>query len=152
MTVKIRNYRADDVQNIAELVRDAIKSAKFYTESEKAACASAFCDLQELNIRLRSTRTLVAELDGRTVGFGNLNVAFGCTACVTAELDCLYVSPEYQGRGIGRAIVAELEVLARQSAVTAIKVYAASIDAKQFFQALGYTSVRENSMLLGRQF
>jgi putative acetyltransferase len=145
MTFTLRKYRAEDAAALAAVARSAIGAAKFYTDGQKRAWASGFLDTAALDLRLRSTRTLVAEAGDSPVGFCNLEVAFGCTACVSAELDLLYVSPEHQGKGIGRALVAALEEIARQSAVTVIAVYA-SVDAKTFFEKLGYTEVRENEV------
>ena len=145
MAVILRKYRAADAEVLAALAREAIGSVKFYTDVQKKAWAEGFADPASLDLRLRSTRTLVAEADGRALGFGNLDVAFGCTACVAAELDCLYVSPKHRGQGIGRALVAALEEIARQSFVTLLTVYA-SEDAKPFFESLGYTEVRENEV------
>ena len=145
MAVILRKYRAADAEVLAALAREAIGSVKFYTDGQKKAWASGFADPAALDLRLRSTRTLVAEADGRALGFGNLDVAFGCTACVAAELDCLYVDPEHRGQGIGRALVAALEEIARQSFVTLLTVYA-SEDAKPFFERLGYTEVRDNEV------
>jgi putative acetyltransferase len=145
MTFTLRKYRAEDAAALAAVARSAIGAAKFYTDGQKRAWASGFLDTAALDLRLRSTRTLVAEAGGSPVGFGNLDVAFGCTACVSAGLDLLYVCPDHMGQGIGRALVAALEEIARQSAVTVIAVYA-SVDAKPFFEGLGYTEVRENEV------
>ena len=56
--------------------------------------------------------SLVAELDGRVVGFVTARVSLGefGRADPAAELDTLGVSPEYRSRGVGRALLSQLLV------------------------------------------
>lgn len=69
--------------------------------------------------------TLVAEVDGHVVGLGILNL-------MCREIDAVYIHPRVKGRGIGAAILAELErtaladgaqVLTLRSTVNALGFY-----------------------------
>lgn len=54
----------------------------------------------------------------------------------------VFVDPDWHGRGIGRALMAHIEHVARQHGQTAVKLFA-SITAQQFYEKLDYTMVRE---------
>src|ERR1041384_698960 len=55
---------------------------------------------------------LVAELDGRVVGFGSLSSFRPRPAYSTTVEDSVYLLEEHQGRGIGRRLLEELLRLA----------------------------------------
>jgi len=73
---------------------------------------------------------LIAERDGEPVGIGALVAS-------TAELRACYVLPRAARSGVGRAIVAEIERLARERALTHLQLES-SITAEPFYAALGY--------------
>lgn len=58
----------------------------------------------------------VARDDGQPVGCGAVRLL----DAQTAELKRMYVAPEHRGRGVGRALVAELEAEARRLGATRI--------------------------------
>ena len=81
-------------------------------------------------------KTLVAEMNGIIVGFGDLNGNF---------LDRLYVHAEYQRRGIATAIMDRLELyVAEQNYVTIVTH--ASITAYPFFRDRNYQLVKEQQV------
>jgi L-amino acid N-acyltransferase len=55
---------------------------------------------------------LVAEVDGRIVGFGSLSTFRARPAYATTVEDSVYLHPEHQGAGIGRQLLDELLRLA----------------------------------------
>lgn len=66
-------------------------------------------------------RTIVADDDGLLIGFACLQIySSWCYPDPWAEVTEMYVMPEYQRRGIGRALVSFLEVFAREASVTDI--------------------------------
>jgi putative acetyltransferase len=73
---------------------------------------------------------LIAEIDGRPVGIGAIVVA-------NSELRACYVSPGAARRGVGTAIVAEIERIAREHRLSHLHLEA-SITAESFYAALGY--------------
>ena len=85
---------------------------------------------------------IVAERDGRIAGFGALVVA-------ERELRACYVHPEAGRRGVGRALVAELESRARAAGLKALELDA-SLNAEAFYRALGYRTLRHGIHLLHR--
>lgn len=86
-------------------------------------------------------RALLAEVDGRVAGFAGLRLSPGIFyAEPRAELTELYVEPEFRRRGVGRALVAEAERLARAAGATELFVLTGldSTDAQALYRAMGF--------------
>jgi putative acetyltransferase len=77
---------------------------------------------------------LVAELNGAIVGIGALVLA-------SNELRACYVDPDAVRQGVGSALVARIEQIARDDGLTYLHVDS-SVTAEPFYRALGY-GVRE---------
>jgi putative acetyltransferase len=75
---------------------------------------------------------LIAELDGQPVGLGSLVVS-------NAELRSCYVVPEAARKGVGSALVREIERLAREHGLTHLQLFA-SVNAEPFYTSAGYQS------------
>lgn len=76
----------------------------------------------------------IAELNGEPVGIGALVVA-------NSELRACYVSPQGARRGVGKAIVREIEQTARKHNLTELTLDA-SINAEPFYKACGYKVIK----------
>ncbi|MGH9253542.1 MAG: GNAT family N-acetyltransferase [Vicinamibacterales bacterium] len=83
---------------------------------------------------------LIAELDGLAVGLGVLVVA-------NAELRACYVVPEAARRGVGSALVREIERIAQEHGLTRLDLHA-SVNAEPFYAALGYEAVEPEEHVL----
>jgi putative acetyltransferase len=79
-------------------------------------------DMAEWADRLKRSNPLVAVVDGAVVGMAELEA--------TGEIGYFYVLPDYQGRGIGGALLTAIEGEAREADV--------SITAKDFFVGRGF--------------
>ena len=92
--MKLREYRASDCPELTRLFYDTVHSvcAGEYTPEQLDAWADGRPDLKAWARSLSAHDTLVAEEEGRILGFGDM----------TAEgyLDRLFVHREAQGRGI----------------------------------------------------
>lgn len=75
----------------------------------------------------------VAIVDGQVVGTGSLN---------GATVSSVYVHPDYQGRGIGAALMDAVEAVANVRSVEALTVQS-SVTAKPFYTRRGFKLVRE---------
>ena len=73
---------------------------------------------------------LLAELDGLPAGIGAL-------VPQTSELRACYVLPEMARRGVGRALVREIERLAREGGLNELEL-AGSLNAEAFYLEQGY--------------
>jgi len=76
---------------------------------------------------------LLAELDGALVGLA-------CLVVQNAQLRACYVAPEAARRGVGSALVREIERIAREHGLDHLHLDA-SINAESFYAALGYEVV-----------
>ena len=83
--------------------------------------------------RLFSRDMFVCLADGQLVGTASLD---------GATVRSVFVKPRLQGRGIGRALMDHIEALAAARGVGSLSV-PASVTARQFYQRLGYSTVRE---------
>jgi putative acetyltransferase len=73
---------------------------------------------------------LIAELDGEPVGLGALVVA-------NNELRACYVVPEAARRGVGTALVQNIERIAREHGVSRLELHS-SVNAEPFYLSVGY--------------
>lgn len=127
----LREYVAGDLGEVAKLFYETVHfvNCADYTKIQLFAWAESCDSLKSRSERLINQRTVVAEADGKIVGFGSID-RFG-------ELDLLYVHKDYQRQGIARAICNELE-----KEFPHIKTYA-SVTAKPFFEKRGYAVVKQ---------
>ena len=109
-------------------------NAKDYTREQLDAWATGEINLEEWDESFQAHLTVVAEMDGKIVGFGDMDK--------TGYLDRLYVHKDYQRRGVATAICDALE----QNTKAAEFSTHASITARPFFEKRGYTVVREQQV------
>ena len=131
----LRKYQPDDCRELTELFYRTVHiiNAKDYTEEQLNAWADGQADLEKWNKSFLEHYSIVAEEEGRIVGFGDIDQ--------TGYLDRLYVHADYQGRGIATAICEQLEQTVRGRLVTH-----ASITAKPFFEKRGYQVIKEQKV------
>lgn len=131
--LKIRDAVESDALAIYEVHREAvhITASKDYDQAildEWSSNAVNRVDLLRAHILDNPDRTVmvVAELDGKVVGFGEIVPSKN-------ELRAVYVSPSAGRQGVGKALLNEIESIARQhhvkflwldSSLTAAKFYA----------------------------
>ncbi|MCI8367486.1 MAG: GNAT family N-acetyltransferase [Eggerthellaceae bacterium] len=129
----IRAYSPEDAEATAQLFRETIREVckDDYTPGQLRAWVSGCDDLDAWSASLLANGALVAEEDGRIVGFGDIDE--------TGYLDRLFVHKDHQGEGVGAALCDALEALAPGS----VSTYA-SITARPFFETRGYMIVCEN--------
>ena len=82
---------------------------------------------------------VVAEVEGQLAGFGGLD------SDGVEQLKWLYVMPEYQGAGVGTAILKRLEEIGWSRGLTAIRLHAAP-GALLFYRRHGYREVERDDV------
>ena len=88
---------------------------------------------QPISGALPNETTLVADVDGRVAGFGVIIET-------NNELRAVYVAAEYGNRGIGSALLREIERLARQRSCTELRMDS-SLTAASFYLRHGYENL-----------
>ena len=132
----LRDYTKTDCAELAELFYDTVHTvnAKDYTQEQLDAWATGKVNLEAWNESFQAHHTVVAEMDGKIVGFGDMDE--------TGHLDRLYVHKDYQRRGVAAAICDALEQRTKAAEFTTH----ASITARPFFEKRGYTVAREQQV------
>ncbi|MGM9590926.1 MAG: GNAT family N-acetyltransferase [Faecousia sp.] len=132
----LRDYVQTDCAKLARLFYDTVHTvnARDYSQEQLDAWATGEVNLEAWNQSFQAHHTVVAEMDGNIVGFGDMDE--------TGYLDRIYVHKDYQRRGVATAICDELEQNARAAEFTVH----ASITARPFFEKRGYTVVREQQV------
>jgi putative acetyltransferase len=98
-------------------------------------------DMNEWVERLAQKNPFVAIVDGQIVGMAEIEA--------NGFIDFFYVHPRWQGKGIGKALLATLECKAAKNAVTLIFADV-SITAKNFFLSRGFSITEaKNNVILG---
>ena len=132
----LRDYTITDCAELARLFYDTVHTvnARDYSREQLDAWATGEVNLEAWNQSFQAHHTVVAELDGQIVGFGDMDE--------TGYLDRLYVHKDYQRRGVAAAICDALEQRTKAAEFTTH----ASITARPFFEKRGYTVAREQQV------
>lgn len=134
--IKPRQFQSSDVNQIAQLFHDTIRTVNLgdYTEQQVKAWAPDDIHFRDWEAKCSSTYTMVAESEGVIAGFAKLE-AHG-------HIDCFYCHKDLQGQGIGKLLFNEIEKEARKQGLTTLFVEA-SITAKPFFEKMGFSVIKE---------
>ena len=133
--MNIRPYRSSDCPALTELFYETVHTvnAAHYTPDQLDAWADGKVDLEAWDSSFREHYTLVAEEEGKILGFGDI--------AADGYLDRLYVHRLHQRQGIAAALCDRLEQTVKGSIVTH-----ASITARPFFEARGYRVVKQQQV------
>lgn len=135
----IREYRPGDCEEMEKLFYNTVHTvnAADYTQEQLNVWANGRVDREKWNASFLSHYTLVAEDDGRIVGFGDIDSS--------GYLDRLYVHKDYQRQSIASALCDGLEKRCGGQEITTH----ASITARPFFEKRGYAVIREQQVERG---
>ena len=138
----IRPNRASDLDAIGRVYHEAVRQiAKHdYTEEQVQAWSPRQFDAAHWQNRISNLVVRVAVLENVLAGF------IGFTPL--GHIDLLFVRPEFVRRGIARALLLDAEKVLAQSGVKTAWTEA-SLTARDFFQAMGYQAVREQTVSCG---
>jgi putative acetyltransferase len=129
--LRIRSVRFEDVSEILRLVQRAVAFGcrdHYGPEQRAAVCAGYSCSL--FVDALGPYETLVATLEGRIVAFAQLDPSSG-------RLRALFVDDACQGRGVGRALLADVEARAARRGCARLHG-AMSLNAVPFYARAGF--------------
>ncbi len=129
--ITIRPYRPEDLSNLIALFCASVWSIarRDNTESQLRAWAPDVIDAEQFAQRRIAKPTWVAESEGHTAGFSDLEP--------DGHIDMLYVHPEFQRLGVARSLLVHLENVARARGLDRLYTEA-SITARPVFEAIGF--------------
>lgn len=139
--MKIRLFRPSDAEQIAQLFHDTIRSinSKDYSEKQVKAWAPDDIHFRDWEANCSSKYTLVAENDGKILGFAQLKE--------DGHIDCFYCHKDFLEQGIGQKLFKGIENETRRRGLNKLYVEA-SITAKPFFKKMGFSVTKKQAVIL----
>ncbi|NHN48253.1 GNAT family N-acetyltransferase [Halostella sp. JP-L12] len=146
----VRDARPADAAAVNRVHLDAVAELgpEAYDEAQVAAWGSS--DPSDYDLAGGDNRFVVAEIDGEVRGFGELAYEAGdyLDPAADAEVKAVYVHPAAVRRGVGSALLAELERDARESGFQTVGLWA-SRNAVPFYERNEYERVAERTHEFG---
>ncbi len=138
--VLVRQARADDLPEISRIYNYAILNTTSTFDTEPKT-VEQWQDM--LAKQTEAYPLLVAESGGRVAGWGVLRPAVDRSAARFTVENAVYVDPDFQGRGIGSALLSELIERARANGYHAIvaMVVAGNEASERLHRRLGFEQV-----------
>ncbi|MDA7965114.1 GNAT family N-acetyltransferase [Ruegeria sp.] len=132
----IRPACADDAEAIAAIHNAVIQDTLVTFTTELRTAASVAVDIS-------NRQYLVAELNGQVIGFATYGPFRGGPGYAHTREHSIHLTPDAQGQGIGRALMAALEDTARAEGVHVLVagISSANPGAIAFHTALGFAEV-----------
>jgi len=128
--VRIRPALPEERLELEELQRRASLALNEYREQLEANPDAIFLPAEQIE----RGQVMIAELDGRVAGF-----AVVLAERDNAELDGLFVDPEFWRQGVGAALVEAATQEARRRGLSLLTVVA-SPSARDFYERCGFTT------------
>ena len=136
----IRDFRPTDAGAVLRLIYDTIDIS--YAEAYPPRAVDFFKQFHSedrLLNRHQEGTVLVIEQDGKPVATG---------ALVEQEIFAVFVDPDHQHRGYGKALMQELEARAARQGCAHSEL-SVSLPSLKFYQSLGYQILEERSRDVG---
>lgn len=135
--ILIRTYEEQDAPFLAAIYFNTIHkiNARDYSPKQINAWApTSSLETEGWIKKWRKLSPIIAILDHKIVGFVEFEE--------TGHIDCFYCHHEYQGCGVGTALINAIESKARKNNIN--KLFAeVSITARPFFEAQGFNVIKE---------
>lgn len=158
MTISIRPASLSDAASLAAIAERTFRetfAAENSGENINLHCARKFsAEIQGEEIADPQLTTLLAEVAGELVGFAQLRLN-QATSCVKsgrpAELHRIYVSGDWQGRGVANQLMRAIDAAAARAGSDCIwlGVWERNLKAIAFYSKCGFSVVGEHPFMLG---
>ncbi len=135
----IREFREQDAPILWALFYNTIRNINLrdYTEQQVKAWAPDEFDAQLWLKKMTAIQPFVAELDGVIVGYSDVQPS--------GLVDHFFCHHEYQGQGVGRALMTHVIKQAEEKGLD--RIYSeVSITARPFYEHMGFTVVNEQQI------
>jgi N-acetylglutamate synthase-like GNAT family acetyltransferase len=129
-----RQYQPSDLHNVHKLIVDTIDAC--YPAAYPPEAVDFFKkhhSLEKLRQAAAKDYIIVLEIDGQMVGTGTLEEEY---------ITRVFVNPQCQGRGMGKAIMEALEAKAVEKRLKVVKIHA-SLPSLEFYWSRGYVTTEE---------
>jgi putative acetyltransferase len=138
-TMKIQTYSPDKAREIADLFHKSVHAIDplLYSSEQKEVWSPTPIDYERWAERLNVKKPFVAIIEGRVAGFIELDT--------DGHIDCTYVHPDFQGRGVACALYEHLITETRVKNIKRLYVEA-SLVAKPFFEHRGFSVSKKNEI------
>ena len=133
MAISVRSARPSDADEVAHL------TAQLGYDDEGSALAARFARI----LAQADQRLLIAELDGRPVGWLHAVIWEFVETDAFVVIAGLVVDRAHRKRGIGRTLMRQAEEWAGERACSFVRLWSSSgrIEAHRFYEQLGYTKI-----------
>ena len=145
--IEIRDYQDADSTALADIFTRAVRqiARRDYSPAQIAAWAPEERDMTEFAARRGGKLTFVAEYKGKVAGFTDLDTE--------GHIDMFYVSPDFQRRGIGSAMLRFVTARAQSDRVKRlhgeVSITARPVFERHGFKVVAYQTVETNGQSLG---
>ncbi len=141
LEITVRKYQPSDAKFLAEIFYNSIHSINIYdysAEQINAMAPASSLDPENWEQKWSKLVPFVALLGSKIVGFAEFEPS--------GHIDCFYVHHEYQGRGVGSALMKAIEAEAKEKHIS--RIYAdVSITAKLFFEGKGFQEIKKQTVI-----
>ena len=143
--VSLRPFVPADIKRCAEIFRSSVEelAAEDYSAEQREAWASTADNEEAFAARVGGGLTLMAIIDGASIGFATLKGA--------DTIEMLYVAPEHAGQGVGRTLVDALTRLAAARGAKGLTTEASDVS-KPLFEELGFSAQKRNLVRVGDEW
>lgn len=139
--ITIRKYQPSDAKFLAEIFYNSIHSINIYdysAEQINAMAPTTSLDPKNWEQKWSKLAPFVALSSSKIVGFAEFEP--------NGHIDCFYVHHEYQGKGVGSALMKAIEAEAKEKHIS--RIYAdVSITAKSFFVGKGFQEIKKQTAI-----
>jgi len=145
--IEIRDYQDADSTALADIFTRAVRqiARRDYSPAQIAAWAPDAHDVAAFAARRSNRPTFVAEYKGQVAGFTDLDGE--------GRIDMFYVSPDFQRRGVGSAMLRFVTARAQTERCKRlygeVSITARPVFERHGFKVLAYQTVETNGQSLG---
>jgi putative acetyltransferase len=134
LNLLIREFKLEDTEAIMQLFYDTVHriNVRDYSAAQVEAWAPKEMDYEQWRGRLQSKMTYIAELEGKVIGFAELEA--------NGHIDCFYCHADYQRMGVGTALLSQCDRMAAELELEKLFTEA-SITSRPFFERMGFSVV-----------
>ncbi|CAH1608296.1 GNAT family N-acetyltransferase [Vibrio jasicida] len=137
--ITIRDFQEEDAPKLWALFFNTVRNVnrRDYTEQQVKAWAQEGFDSQLWLKKMVSIQPFVAVLDGVIVGYSDVQPS--------GLVDHFFCHHEYQGQGVGRALMTHVLEQAKAKGLT--RIYSeVSVTARPFYEHMGFIVVNEQQV------